>query len=78
MDYVITGIGIYNGLGSTPESSWTNLLAGKSAIQPLTWPEDDPGKFPSTYKSIRVNIAATSPKLQDADPHPEHFNVLVY
>ena len=74
MEYVITGIGVYNGLGSTPESSWTNLLAGKSAIQQLTWPEDDPGKFPSTYRSIKVNIAATSPKLQDTDLHPEHFD----
>jgi 3-oxoacyl-[acyl-carrier-protein] synthase II len=74
MDYVITGLGVYNGLGTTPESSWTNLLAGKSAIQQLTWPEDDPNKFPSTHRSIKVNIAATSPKLQEEDPHPEHFN----
>jgi 3-oxoacyl-[acyl-carrier-protein] synthase II len=74
MEYVITGIGIFNGLGSTSESSWTNLLAGHSAIQTLAWPEDDPGKFPSTHRSIKVNIAATSPKLQDTDLHPEHFN----
>lgn len=74
MDYVITGIGVYNGLGSTPESSWTNLLAGQSAIQTFTWPEDDPTHFPSTHKSIKINVAATSPKLQDTDPHPEYFN----
>lgn len=74
MEYVITGIGIYNGLGTTPESSWTKLLAGHSAIKTLTWPEDDPTHFPSTHKSIKVNIAAISPKLQDADPHPEHFD----
>jgi len=74
MDYVITGIGVYNGLGTTSESSWTNLLAGKSAIQQLTWPEDNPDKFPSTHRSIKVNIAATSSKLQDTDPHPDYFN----
>jgi len=74
MDYVITGIGVYNGLGTTSESSWANLLAGKSAIQQLTWPEDNPDKFPSTHRSIKVNIAATSPKLQDTDPHPDYFD----
>jgi 3-oxoacyl-[acyl-carrier-protein] synthase II len=74
MDYVITGIGVYNGLGTTSESSWANLLAGKSAIQQLTWPEDDPDKFPSTHRSIKVNIAATSPKLRDTDPHPDYFD----
>ena len=74
MDYVITGIGVYNGLGTTPESSWANLLAGKSAIQQLTWPDDNPDKFPSTHRSIKVNIAANSPKLQDTDPHPGYFD----
>ena len=74
MEYVITGIGIYNGLGPTPESSWINLLEGRSAIQQLAWPEDDPTHFPSTHKSIKVNIAATSPKLQEQDSHPEHFD----
>ena len=74
MDYVITGIGVYNGLGATAESSWASLLAGKSAIQSITWPEDNPSKFPSTHQSIKVAIAATSPKLQEEDSHPEHFN----
>lgn len=70
--YVITGIGAFNGLGSTAESSWQNLLAGKTAVKNLVWPADDPTKFPSTYAGIRVKLAATSP-LPEGD-HPEYFN----
>ena len=72
--YVITGIGIFNGLGSTAESSWQNLLAGKSSIQSIAWPEDDATKFPNTHSALKIKIAGLSPKLQDSDPHPEHFN----
>ena len=72
--YAITGIGIFNGLGSTAEESWQNLLAGKSSIQEITWPDDDPTKFPNTHSALKIKIAGLSPKLQDLDPHPEHFN----
>ena len=74
MDYVVTGIGIYNGLGSTAKSSWQNLLDGRSAIKSFAWPEDDPSKYPATHKSLKVNIAALSPKLSAEDSHPEHFD----
>jgi 3-oxoacyl-(acyl-carrier-protein) synthase len=49
--YVVTGIGAYNGLGSSAEQSWTNLLAGKSAVTRLSWPEDD---FRSVTQSLKL------------------------
>ena len=70
--YVVTGIGVFNGLGPSAETSWTNLLAGKTAIKELTWPEDDPGRFPSTYSGIKVKLAATSPVPEGE--YPEYFN----
>jgi 3-oxoacyl-[acyl-carrier-protein] synthase II len=72
--YVVTGIGIYNGLGATAEESWQNLLSGKSAVTTLVWPEDDPHKFPPSYSIFKPKIAAISPRLQDNDAHPEHFS----
>jgi 3-oxoacyl-[acyl-carrier-protein] synthase II len=69
--YVITGIGAFNGLGSTAEISWSNLLAGKTAIQKLNWPEDNPTQFPATYSGIKAKIAAIGPKI--IDTYPEHF-----
>jgi 3-oxoacyl-[acyl-carrier-protein] synthase II len=72
--YVVTGIGIYNGLGTTAEESWRNLLLGKSAVTTLAWPEDDPRKFPPSYSILKPKIAAISPRLQDNDAHPEHFS----
>ena len=69
--YVITGIGIYNGLGTTAEASWTNLLAGQSAIKPILWPEDNPDKFPPTYAIQKAKVAAKSPI--PIDEYPEHF-----
>lgn len=70
--YVVTGIGVYNGLGINKDISWLNLLAGKSAIKSLEWPEDDPLKFPSTYSGIKVKLAATS-SFPESD-YPEYFN----
>ena len=72
--YAVTGIGIYNGLGTTAESSWQSLLQGNSAIQQFDWPEDDPSKFPATHSSIKIKTAALSPKLTAEDAHPELFN----
>ena len=59
--YAITGIGIVNGLGGTLEENWSNLLKGKSAIQEISWPEDNPKKFPKTYKGLTVKIGAPAP-----------------
>lgn len=73
--YVVTGIGIHNSLGRSAEESWSNLLAGKSAVQLISWPEDDPTKYPSTHASVaKTHIAAPAVKLTEDDPHPEHFD----
>ena len=72
--YAVTGIGIYNGLGTTAESSWQNLLQGNSAVQTFEWPEDDPEQFPETHSALRIKTAALSPKLTAEDAHPELFN----
>lgn len=61
MKFAVTGIGIINGLGSTLEENWANLLAGKSAIQEIAWPEDNPRKFPKTHKSLIVKSGAPCP-----------------
>lgn len=70
--YVITGIGLYNGLGSTTNESWNNLIAGKSAVRNISWPEDDSTQFPQTYSSFKVKIAAPSPRPDD-HVYPEKF-----
>lgn len=73
--YVITGVGIFNSLGRTAEESWANLLAGKSAVQKITWPDDDNSQWPATHNSVKkIQIAAPATKLQEADPHPEKFD----
>ncbi len=59
--YAVTGIGIINGLGETLEENWTNLLAGQTAIKEISWPEDNPKKFPKTHKSLTVKIGAPAP-----------------
>ena len=56
--YAVTGIGIVNGLGDTLEKNWQNLLAGTSAVKQISWPEDNPKKFPKTHKSLTVGIGA--------------------
>lgn len=72
--YAVTGIGVYNGLGTTAESSWQSLLQGNSAIQTIAWPEDDETKFPETHSALTIKTAALSPKLTKDDPHPELFD----
>lgn len=69
--YVITGVGIHNGLGSTAELSWQQLLAGTSAVKLLTWPTDDSNRFPATHSNLKVKIAASSPA--PAGQIPEKF-----
>jgi 3-oxoacyl-[acyl-carrier-protein] synthase II len=59
--YAITGIGILNGLGFDLEENWKNLLAGKSAIKEISWPADDPNKFPKTHKALTVKTGAPCP-----------------
>lgn len=73
--YVVTGVGIHNSLGKTALESWTNLLSGKSAVKNITWPVDDPEKYPATHNSVaKTHIAAPSHRLQEDDAHPEHFS----
>ena len=73
--YVVTGIGIYNSLGKSAEESWHNLLAGKSAVQQISWPVDDPTSYPATHSSVaKTRIAAPAVKLTEDDHHPEHFD----
>ena len=52
--YAVTGIGLINGLGSTLEENWKNLLAGNTAIKEITWPEDNESQFPKTHKSTAI------------------------
>lgn len=59
--YAITGIGIINGLGSTLQENWQNLLSGETAIKEVSWPDDNPKKFPKTHKSLTVKIGAPAP-----------------
>jgi 3-oxoacyl-[acyl-carrier-protein] synthase II len=59
--YAVTGIGILNGLGFNLEENWSNLLAGKSAIKEIVWPEDDPSKFPKTHKALTIVAGAPCP-----------------
>jgi 3-oxoacyl-[acyl-carrier-protein] synthase II len=73
--YVVTGIGIYNGLGHTAQESWENIILGKSAVQRISWPADDPNNYPSTHNSVaKIKIAAPSKKLTSEDPHPANFD----
>lgn len=59
--YAVTGIGIINGLGSTLQENWKNLLAGHSAIKEIRWPEDDSTKFPKTHRALTVTSGAPCP-----------------
>lgn len=61
MKFAVTGIGIINGLGNTLEENWNNLLAGNTAIKEISWPEDNPRKFPKTHKSLTVKTGAPCP-----------------
>lgn len=61
MKFAITGIGILNGLGDTLDENWSNLLAGKSTIEDVTWPEDNPNTLPATCKGLHINTCFTSP-----------------
>lgn len=73
--YVVTGVGIYNNLGKTAEESWKNLLAGKSAVKKISWPDDDDSQYPRTHRSVeKTLIGATCEKLTADDQHPEIFN----
>lgn len=61
MKFAVTGIGIINGLGNTLVENWSNLLAGQTAIKEISWPEDNPRKFPKTHKSLTVKTGAPCP-----------------
>ena len=64
--YVITGMGIHNGLGRTLNASWKNLLAGETAVKETIWPEDNENRFPRTYSALKTKYAATNlPPLEE-------------
>ena len=66
MDYVITGIGLYNGLGKNAKTSFKSLLEGKSTFIPVVWPEDNPTSFPQTYKTVpKTNAGIVAPPDDD-------------
>jgi 3-oxoacyl-[acyl-carrier-protein] synthase II len=69
MKFAVTGIGITNGLGDSLQQNWGNLLAGNTAIKEITWPEDNPKKFPKTHKSLTVKIGApcTIPEFEETE-----------
>lgn len=50
---VITGFGALTPLGASPAETWTNMLAGKSGISPLTqeWAKDLPVRFAGQVKA---------------------------
>jgi 3-oxoacyl-[acyl-carrier-protein] synthase II len=73
--YVVTGIGIFNSLGKSSQESWSNLIAGKSAVKQIIWPTDDSSKFPATHNSVnKTKIAAPCVKLTAEDLHPTKFD----
>jgi 3-oxoacyl-[acyl-carrier-protein] synthase II len=53
---VITGIGAVTSVGNTLESTWANLLAGKSGIKPIT-------KFDTTQFDVKI-----AGEIQDFNP----------
>jgi 3-oxoacyl-[acyl-carrier-protein] synthase II len=67
---VITGLGIVSPVGSTVDSAWQNVLAGKSGIGPIT--RFDVSAFPVRFGGAVVNFSAEnylSPKeLRKMDP----------
>lgn len=73
MDYVITGRGVYNGLGKDVATSWQGVLQGDTTIKAVTWPEDDPDRFPTTYSNLRTNVGGVSPS-PEADECPDKFS----
>lgn len=73
--YVITGIGVHNNLGTTAQESFNNLLDGVSAVKPINWPEDNPDQYPQTHASVaKTHIGAWANKLTLEDSHPEQFD----
>jgi 3-oxoacyl-[acyl-carrier-protein] synthase II len=79
--YAVTGIGLINGLGSTLEENWKNLLAGNTAIKEITWPEDNESQFPKTHKSMTVFSGAPCPvpefEEMDHGGLPQHWDPCV-
>ena len=79
LEVVVTGIGLWTALGTTVQSTWSNLLAGKSAIalrQPFcslpAMPLAMAGKYPADPDSLLLTTvraavldAGLSPPLKD-------------
>jgi 3-oxoacyl-[acyl-carrier-protein] synthase II len=58
MDFAITGIGLYNGLGKTARNSFDALLDGKSAIVTKSWPD---------YKVVPTTNVGSCPQPDDSE-----------
>lgn len=69
--YVVTGMGVHNGLGRTLQESWTNLLSGQTAVKSVEWPADNDDAFPRTYSGIKTKFCARD--LTHFETFPEKF-----
>ena len=67
--YVVTGMGVYNGLGRNLHDSWNNLLIGETAVKAVEWPADDNDAFPRTYSGIKIKYCARD--LPHLEEYPE-------
>lgn len=67
MDFVITGIGLYNGLGKTARTSFSSLLDGESTIVPISWPDFNHDTFPQSHKAVPATMAGLCPEPKDSE-----------
>lgn len=70
MDFAITGLGLYNGLGKTAMTSFSSLLDGKSTIVPITWPDFSTDIFPQSHKAVPTTMAGVCPEPEDFECIP--------
>lgn len=70
MDFVITGIGLYNGLGKDARTSFCSLLNGESTIVPISWPDFNPDIFPQSHKAVPATVAGLCPEPEESECIP--------
>jgi len=71
MEFAITGIGLYNGLGKNARNSFSVLLDGKSTFIPTEWPQDDSQLFPQTHKGVPVTLAGEVNQPDESENKPK-------
>jgi 3-oxoacyl-[acyl-carrier-protein] synthase II len=71
MEFAITGIGLYNGLGKNARNSFSALLDGKSTFIPTEWPQDDSQLFPQTHKGVPVTLAGEVNQPDESENKPK-------